>query len=68
MQKLMERTLSRLPVMANIEVRSQDISKEEMAANVAAASPTWLQARPANRRSGNETSGALAETTGNTGK
>ena len=67
MQKLIS---ERYPVyrLANIEVRSQDISKEEMAANVAAGLADFLQAPAGKQASGNETSGAFAETTGNTGK
>ena len=67
MQKLIS---ERYPVyrLADIEVRSQDISKEEMAANVAAAVAAFLQSPSGKQASDHETSGAFAETTGNTGK
>lgn len=56
MQRLMK---ERYPVYetADVEVRSQDISKDDMAANVATAIASWLQ-------TGSD-AGALAETTGN---
>ena len=67
MQKLIA---ERYPVyrLADIEVRSQDISKEEMAANVARAIAGFLQSPSGKKTSDHETSGAFAETTGNTGK
>lgn len=67
MRKLMD---ERYPVyrLADVEVRSQDISKEDMAANVASAVAGFLQSPSGRQAAAQETSGALAETTGNTGK